>query len=608
MENADLPLVLSIPKPSRQNPICPSSEPEALESKDLDHAPLIEIFSKTGNPDEIKAELESIDLSVDYETVLSVLRILDQDPETARRFFDWVSETDNGKLSSKSYNLMLRILGRKDYLKEFWDLVSTMKKKGYGISKITFEMVSDNFNKEGMLKDLDTLKEMYNTPRPMEDSLERVCLKVCKVIREDEWGESVKAKLEDFGTGLSNDLISTVLERIEIYPSKALMFFRWAEENPSFKHNAKTYNLMASILAREDSIDDFWVIVNEMKDAGYEMEMPTYVKVSGRFFKRKMLKDAVDLYEYMMGCSDKPPAQDCMFLLRKIVVGENPDMDLFSRVMRVFTDRGNVLTRTIFDGVLKSLTGAGKLGECDKILKAMEDGGFVANSAVYSQVVLGLCKAGKLDEACEFLEEREAAGHDPDLKAWASLIQGFCAAGEMDKAASRFRRMVEKKGAVDAGGAFEVLVNGFCLKNREADACKLLIEMVNRNQLRPWHVTYKMLVEKLLAQKSLKEALSLLGLMKSHGFPPYIDPFISYISKSGSGDDAVSFLKAMSVKRFPSTSVFVRMFEEFFKAGRHNAAHDFLSKSPGYIRGHADVLNLFCSMKTEEAATAASVA
>ncbi|XP_058091021.1 pentatricopeptide repeat-containing protein At3g48250, chloroplastic-like [Magnolia sinica] len=218
-----------------------------------------------------------------------------------------------------------------------------------------------------------------------------------------------------------------------------------------------------------------------------------------------MMKDAVDLYDYM-DCLNKPPAQDRMYLLRKIVVGEN-QIWIYLLGYVGFHRQGNVLTRTIFDGVLKSLTGTGKLGECDKILKAMEDGGFVANSAVYGQVVLGLCKVGKLDEAFEFLEEREAAGHNPDLKAWASLIQECCVAREIDKAASRFRKMVERKGAMDAGGAFEVLVKGFCLKNREVDACQLLIEMVNINQLRPWHVTYKTLAEKLLAQKSLRAHL-----------------------------------------------------------------------------------------------------
>ncbi|KAL5981915.1 hypothetical protein ACLOJK_015982 [Asimina triloba] len=581
-----------------------SSESAALESKDLVHASLIEIFSKFTDHKEIEAELDSIGVSLDHETILSVLVSLYEDAETFRRFFNWVSENDGGKLSSKSYNLMLGFLGgRKQYLEEFWDFLSIMRRKGYGISRITFEKVSAHFEKEGMLEDLGKLKEMYSNSRPAEDSAERVCSTICKMIREEEeWGADVRMKFEEFGGArLSNDLVSMVLERIENYPLKALMFFRWAGENSSFKHDAATYNVMVRFLTREDCIDKFWIIVNEMKDTGYEMEMETYTKASGWFFKRKMMKDAVDLYELKMDNSHKPPAQDCMFLLRKIIVAENPDMELFSRVMKVFTSSGNTLTRSIFDGVLKSLTGAGKLRECDRILKVMEAGGFEANSAVCSQVVLGLCKAGNLDGACAFLEGRESSGRNPDMKAWGSLIQGLCIAGEIDKAVSCFRKMLDINRPADAGSAFELLVNGLCRKSREIDACKLLVEMVNRKQLQPWHVTYMMLVDKLLAQKSLKEALGLLGLMKSHGFPPYIDPFINYISKSGSGEDAVIFLKAVTVKTFPSTAVVIRMFEAFFREGRRNAAHDLLSKSPGYIRGHADILNLFCSEKIGEA-------
>ncbi|XP_077237552.1 pentatricopeptide repeat-containing protein At3g02490, mitochondrial-like [Tasmannia lanceolata] len=569
-----------------------------LEQKDPDHVLFHDIFSKTSSFDDVKNAFESLNLPLDHETVLLVLRNLDGSPKVAQRFFDWVLETDDGKLSSKSYNLMLGFLGGKDHVKEFWDLFVVMKKKGYGISKYTHNKVSESFSEEGMVSDLDRLKEVF-TLRSMEDSTERLCSMVCKIIREGEWGEEIQKKLEDLDVVLSSNLILMVLPRLDVCPMKALMFFRWVEENRSLKHDAKTYNAMARLLVREDCIGEFWAAVNEMMNARLEMEMSTYIMASGWFYKRKMVKEAVDLYEFMMEGSDKPPVQDCLFLLRKIVSCKETDMDLFSRVISIFAAGGNILTKSTFDGVLKSLTGAGKLGECDGILKAMEKGGFVANSSVHSQVVLGLCKAESLDEACKFVD-----GCNSGIKPWESLIQGLCGATAVDMASSWFQKMVDRESAAKVGCAFEVLVKRFCHQDRPQDACKILSEMVDGKQLQPWHTTYKILIEKLLGEGFLKEALSLLGLMKKDGFPPFIDPFIVYISKSGSEDDAMSFLKAMTVKRFPSTTVFLRIFEAILRAGRHNVAHNLLSKCPGYIRGHADVLNLFCSMKPKEAAAA----
>lgn len=549
--------------------------------------------------------MESANLSLNHDTVLSALRSLEGSPDIARRFFAWISCAESTKLSSESYNLMLGILGLKNYSTKFWNLVEVMKRKGYRVSENTFIKVSENFSREGLVSDLQMLVEMYNSQIPRE---------VCKIIREDEWGESVKTKLEGMGIEFSGDLVSMVLKKLEGKPMKALMFFRWVEENPSCKHDARAYNALAIVLGEEaDCVEEFWGIASEMRGAGCKMEMATYVKVSSRFFKRKMMKDAVDLYEFMMASgSDKPPVQDCLFLLRKIVTSNDPDMDLFSRVLRVFTEGGNVLTKSLYNGVLKSLTGAGNLGECEKILKAMEEYGFVADSAVHDQVILGFCKARRFDDACEYLDKLESSEDDSGSTIWASLIQGHCLAGEIDKASSCFRKMVERKGVLAAGYACEVLVRGFCGKNRDNDAFRFLVDMINEKQLRPLHTTYKLLIEKLLVKRHLKEATSLLGLMRSHGFRTLIDPFIKYIAKSGTADDAMNVLKEMKVKRSPNVSVFLQMFEALFKAGRHDLAHDFLSKTPHGIRGHADVLNLFYSKRPREVeagkATAAAAA
>ena len=112
-----------------------------------------------------------------------------------------------------------------------------------------------------------------------------------------------------------------------------------------------------------------------MRSAGFEMEAETFVKVLGRFCKRRMVKDAVELYEFAMAGANKPTVQCCVFLLRKVAAGKELDTDLFSRVLKVFTGNGNVLTDSVANAVLKSLTSVGRTGEWNKVLKEMEDCG-----------------------------------------------------------------------------------------------------------------------------------------------------------------------------------------------------------------------------------------
>ncbi|CAK9185947.1 unnamed protein product [Ilex paraguariensis] len=347
-----------------------SSSELAVEHKNADEVVLVtDIFSKGyETTDEMKVELESNNVVISHELVLKVLQDLNAAPEVAKSFFDWVSERENDRLSSKSYNLMLGMLGVNGFVNEFWDMVGIMKKKGYGVSKGTFSRVSEKFEKERMGSDLEKLKELYASG--------------------------------------------------------------WIEESGLFKHDERTYNALALVLAKEDCVEKFWRVIHEMRGGGYEMEKGTYIKVLRQFVKRKMVKDAVDFYEFAMTGKTKPSVQDCTYLLRKIMASKELNMGLFMRVVRVFKDSGNVLTNSTIDAVLKSLTSVGRIGKCNKILKALEEGGLSACDPMKGKIAFQLSSRGEKGEASEFMNNMEASGHSLHYKTWASLIERHCIAGD----------------------------------------------------------------------------------------------------------------------------------------------------------------------------------
>ncbi|XVE67792.1 hypothetical protein DITRI_Ditri09bG0016700 [Diplodiscus trichospermus] len=583
------------------------SSEAAAEQKDPDHVLITvnDIFTRFNDGNDIKRELELNNVVFSHEMVLKVLRNVESSPDLARRFFDWVLANDGERLSSKSYNRLLGILGVNGLVEEFWNLVDVMKKKGYGISGGVRDKVAMKFEQEGLESDLERLRGVFALGS-VDNSMEKVCSRVCKIIRNELWGDDVEKRLRDLNITFSNDLVKMVLENLASEPAKALIFFRWIEECGLVKHDEQSYNALARALGREDCIDRFWKVVDEMKSFGHEMETETYVKVLGRFCKRKMIREAVDLYEFAMAGSNKPPVSCCTFLLRKLAVSKQLDVGLFSRVVKIYTESGNALTDSMVDSVLKALTSVGRLGECNKVLKVMKEGGFVAGGNLQGKITFKLASAGRKDETDEFIDHVEASNTNLDHKAWVSLIEGCCAGGDLETASAYFENMVKKEGVSHAGYAFEWLVYSYCSRKKATDACQLLHKYVSEYELRPKHTTYKELIRKLLAQGGFKDALNLLGLMKDHGFPPFVDPFIEHVSKSGSSDDAIAFLKSMTSKKFPSMSVVLRVFEAFFKAARQNEAQDLLSKCPGYVRNNADILNLFCSMKKGRIAAAAA--
>ncbi|XP_023550224.1 pentatricopeptide repeat-containing protein At3g02490, mitochondrial-like [Cucurbita pepo subsp. pepo] len=583
------------------------SSESVIEQKESDHAVVFDIFSKSRDVDEIRKDLESNGIVISHDLVLEVLGKLESNPDSAIRFFNWVSGDYGEKLSSKSYNLMLGILGVNDHVKEFWDLNCDMKKKGYGISKTVRDKVLEKFEKDGLESEAEKLRDVFASGST-DKSPEKIGSIVCKLVRNNVWGDDVEQQLRDMNVSFSSDMVKMILENLCTDPAKAFIFFRWIGESGMFKHDEQTYNAMARVLGREDSIDRFWKVVDEMRSHGYEMEVETFAKVLGRFCKRRMIEEAVNLYVFAMAGGNKPSVDCLTFLLKKIAVSKHLDLDLFSRTLKVFTETGNVLTDSMVSAVLKSLSTVGRIGEYTEVLNVMKEYGYEFSGSLKRKVAYRLGRTGKSDEANDFMNGLEASGCNPDNKTWASLIEGLCAAGDLAMASDCIHKMVEKGDVSSAGYALDLIVNAYCQRRRETDASHLLSDLVDGKQLKPWHSTYKALINKLLQRGEFKEALKLLGMMRNHEFPPFIEPFISYVSKSGTADDAIGFLKAMTSKRFPSTSVFLHLFEAFFQAGRHGDAQDFLSKCPSDIRNHADVLNLFYSMKPVEDAASPNLA
>ncbi|KAL4185802.1 hypothetical protein AMTRI_Chr10g7720 [Amborella trichopoda] len=543
-----------------------SVDPPQTRDQDVLNTQLTEIVLRSKWSKETETELKTLNFSLNEGHVMHVLKNLKGNPRSAIEFFNWALEAMDGKLSSETYNSIIVILGKKGSTTEFWGLIKTMRKEGQNIQEEAYKVILKNFDEAKLAKDAEKLKKLFLSEPESSSCDAKICTQILRIVNECDWSEEASKKLGSLDISLSDEMVVRILERLSASPIKALNFFRWVSQELSFKHGENTYNAVIVLLGREDYINKFWDLVKEMKQEGYGIQMGTYAKLSRRFSKRKMINEAVDLYVYTMKSPNKPSDHDFSMLLRTLALNIEQGLNLFPRAIKAFEDSGHSVSKSSVDGVLKALASIGKLSEADKILKAISASGLQAHVNFQNLVISVLCRAG-----------------------------------DLEKASKIFLWVAEKQGKADAA-TLELLVNKYCDLKRAGDAFTFIKKVVENTGIKPWHTTYKTLVEKLIGQNRIGDALKLLGLMKCHGFPPFTDPFFEYIPKSGTVDDAVGLFEAITVKNLPSTSVIIRMFEAFLKAGRFNVAHDLLSRSPGHIRNHADILNLFCAMKPQGAA------
>ncbi|GER38479.1 pentatricopeptide repeat-containing protein [Striga asiatica] len=562
-----------------------SSKPESL----------LEIFSSNEWDKKLDKELEGSNLELTHETVMYVLKKLSKEPKKVSFFFKWAVEKNGFEPSSSIYSLVLRIYARKDFLKQFWVAIKEMKEKGCYIDEETYKTIYTTFRGSKMENEATALKHFYErliNENAMEDKVKEVV----GVIKNAEWGERVEGELANMEINVSDNFVLRVLKELrgKGYPLKAFKIFKWVEENLNFKHNSVTYNGVLRVLCWEESIVEFWSVLEDMKNAGFELDLDTYIKISRQLQKNKMLVDAVKLYEHMMDSSFKPSITECNSLLRTLATHGSPNLDLVYRVVNKYEAGGNPFSKNIYDGIHRSLASLGKFDEAEEIVEAMKAAGYEPDNITYSQLVFGLCKFRRFEEASAVLDLMEEKGCAPDIKTWTILIKGHCAGYEVDKALLCFAKMVGKGFDAD-GELLDVLINGFLSQSRTKGAYTLLVQLVQKARLRPWQSTYKNLIQKLLMERKLEEAMDLLRLMKKQNYPPFAEPFVEYISKFGSVDDAHEFLMALSVKEYPAVSAYRHIFKSFFDNGRYSEAKDLLYKCPHHIRKHDAICALFGS-------------
>ncbi|XP_004236267.2 pentatricopeptide repeat-containing protein At3g48250, chloroplastic [Solanum lycopersicum] len=544
---------------------------------------------------QLEKDLGKNDFPVTHEAVMYLLKKLDKEPRKAGDFLKWVVKQKGFKPSSSMYSLMLRIYANRDSMKDFWTTIKEMKENGFYIDEETYKSIYSIFRNLKMETDATALKHFYG--RMIKDNaMGDVAKDVSELITKQEWGVEVERQLGEMKLSVSDNFVLRVLKELREVgnPLKAFSFFKWVARNLDFQHSTVTYNGILRVLCREESIEEFWDVVKEMMSLGFEIDLDTYIKISRHFQKIKMLKDAVELYELMMDGQFKPSLGECNILLRSIAQSYSSDLDLLFRVVEKFEAAGHSRSKIIYDVIHRCLTNLGRFEEAEKITEAMRDAGFEPDNITYSQLIYGLCKVRRLEEASKVIDVMEECGCIPDIKTWTVLIQGHCFAGEVDKALFCFAKMMEKNVDTDAD-LLDVLLNGFLSQRRVFGAYQLLTELVNKFQMRPWQATYKLVIQKLLGERKFEEALDLLRRMKKHNYPPFPEPFLQYISKSGTVEDAVEFLKALSVKDYPSVSAYQHVFQSFFAEGRHSEAKDLLYKCPYHIRQHPAICGLFGS-------------
>lgn len=572
--------------PSR-NPYSYCISPNSHQNLNFSSKPesLIDIILSNDWSEKIENELDKLNPNLTHEYVVYVLKKLNENPKKSLDFYKWVRDKKGFKPSYVPCRLLLKPLACREFIGEFWAVASEMKEKGFCIDSHVYGTINGALERENLSEEAAKWTKFYESMCE-DNGVNDVIKGVVKVVMGSEWSEEVEIKLKKLDFPLSENVVFRVIWNLREEPLRALKFFEWIASCRKFEHNSVSYSRMARVLALSGMKGEFWDLVTRMRSEGCGIDV--YTKLARCLSK----EDAVKLFELIMDGPYKLSEKDCIWLLKILAHDFEPNIDLVYRVVNKYVEVGNTQTKALYDCVHRSLCKSGRFDEAKKIVEDIRNAGYKPDNITYSQEVFGLCKQRRFEDADLVFKQMEAEGCVPDMKTWTILIQGYCTAGQMDQALSCFARMLEKDLEPDAD-MLEVLINGFLSHNKLLGAFKFLVEMVNKARLKPWQATYKLLIEKLIQGGKLEEAFSLLSMMKEQDYPPYPEPFVEYISKAGTVEDAKKLLRALPKKGSPSTSAYVNIITSFFNEGRHSEAKDLLYGSPHAVRKQRKIQKLF---------------
>lgn len=240
---------------------------------------ILELIVGTDWSKELEHELSNTNPTLTHETVVYILKKLDKDPKKAAKFFNWVCDKNGFRPSSAIYSLVLRIFANKESMKQFWETTAKMRELGFDVDEATYLTVLGVFRNSKMATDVTAWTQLYNK-MVKENEMSDVVKKVVGVVTRSDWGREVERELGEMKIRLSDNFVLRVLKEVRGYPLKALSFFEWVDGWSGYEHSSVTYNAIARVLGRDDSIGEFWSMVKKMKSLGHEMDIDTYIKIS----------------------------------------------------------------------------------------------------------------------------------------------------------------------------------------------------------------------------------------------------------------------------------------------------------------------------------------
>ncbi|KAH7528782.1 hypothetical protein FEM48_Zijuj05G0108800 [Ziziphus jujuba var. spinosa] len=246
--------------------------------------------------------------------------------------------------------------------------------------------------------------------------------------------------------------------------------------------DACTYNILIKACCTNGSLDDAWVVFDEMRSKGFCPNVVTFGNLIYGLCTDLKLKEAFNLKEDMT---------------------------------RVYGVKPNAF---VYTSLIKGLCKIDDLSLAFKLKEEMVNNKIKLDSAVYSTLIGALFKVGRKDEVSGILEEMTVNGCEPDTVTYNAMINGFCKEKDFEAAYGVLDEMVKKNCKPDII-SYNVIIGGLCKEGKWIEGNDLFEDLPRRG-CKPDVVSYRTIFDGFCNWRRFKEAMFILEEMVFKGYSP----------------------------------------------------------------------------------------
>ncbi|XP_052175179.1 pentatricopeptide repeat-containing protein At2g27800, mitochondrial isoform X1 [Diospyros lotus] len=291
---------------------------------------------------------------------------------------------------------------------------------------------------------------------------------------------------------------------LQVDPLVCLELFKWASQQPRFKHDVSTYHVIIKKLGTAKMYQEMDEVVNQALSVPLIGSEALYNTMIYFFTEDRKLTKAVNVYKHMknsknLDCRPSIRTYNLLFsaflsrgsnsyinhvymetirCLFKQMVNDGVEPDIFSLNFMI---KGYVLSLHVNDA-LRIFHQMGVVYKC------------LPNSYSYDYLIHGLCAQGRTKNAMNLCNEMKGKGFVPSKKSYNSLVNSLALAGEVDEAVNLLWEMTQNQRSADFI-TYQTVLDEISRQQRYGNAVKLLKEL-REKELVDSH-TYRKLLHKL---------------------------------------------------------------------------------------------------------------